>query len=326
MVRPGKRQWWVLGIAMLLVGGVICEVTQPFSGHEVSHPPSFDVHRLERHVRMFSETLAPRDHAHLENLERVATYMTQEMANAGLRPFAQTYTIGARTFRNVRVLIGPSTGERIVIGAHYDAFEALPGADDNASGVAVLLELARALAAAQPKLTVELVAYTLEEPPHFATRYMGSAVHAHALKAEGVRVRAMLSLEMLGYYSDATGSQHHPAQILRLLYPSRGNFVAVIGRIGGESIVRRTKRAMAGASPLSVYAMIAPRSIPGIDYSDHASYWDEGYPAAMITDTAFFRNDNYHEASDRPETLDYTRMSQATAAIYSAVLALANED
>jgi len=223
-------------------------------------------------------------------------------------------------------LIGPSTGERVVVGAHYDAFEALPGADDNASGVAVLLELARALAAAPPKITVELVAYTLEEPPHFATRYMGSAVHAQSLKTEGVRVRAMFSLEMLGYFSDEPESQHYPAPLLRLFYPSRANFVAVIGRIGGEGIVRRTKRAMAGGSALPVHAMIAPRSIPGIDYSDHASYWDEGYPAAMITDTALFRNDHYHEATDRPETLDYERMSQATASIYAAIRSIANDD
>jgi hypothetical protein len=132
----------------------------------------------------------------------------------------------------------------------------------------------------------------------------------------------MLSLEMLGSFGDQSGGQHYPVPLMRLLYPSRPDFVAIVGRIGGERVVQRAKRAMSGATSLPVHAIVAPRTIPGVDYSDHASYWDVGVEAAMITDTAFFRNERYHTASDRPETLDYARMSHATSAIYAAVIAL----
>jgi Zn-dependent M28 family amino/carboxypeptidase len=148
---------------------------------------------------------------------------------------------------------------------------------------------------------------------------MGSAVHAKALKAEGVKLRAMFSLEMIGYFTDRSDSQAFPAPGLSLIYPSTGNFIAVVGKIGQSGLVRRIKRAMSEAGPLPVHSIAAPRFLPGVDLSDHASYWNQGYPAVMITDTAFFRNPHYHRRTDTPETLDYDRMAKVVEGVFAAV-------
>jgi Zn-dependent M28 family amino/carboxypeptidase len=224
---------------------------------------------------------------------------------------------------NIVATFGPETPERIVVGAHYDTFMDYPGADDNASGVAGLLELARMLGQAPPSLRVELVAFTLEEPPFFRTDAQGSAVHAESLRAKDVRVRAMLNLEMIGCFSDAPGSQAFPLPLLKLWYPDTGNFIVVVGQLGRGALVRDVKRAMRGASDLPVHSINAPAFIPGVDFSDHLSYWERGYPAVMITDTAFYRNPRYHTAQDTPATLDYARMAKVTDGVHAAVRTLA---
>ena len=221
-------------------------------------------------------------------------------------------------------IFGPQTKERVVIGAHYDSAGPLPGADDNASGVAGLIELAHLLGRA-PKASlntsVELVAYTLEEPPFFATQHMGSAVHAASLKQQRVPVRLMLSLEMIGYFTDAPNSQRYPVAAMKLTYPSVGNFIAVVGKIGQGATVQRIKEAMQSASSLPVQFLNAPSSLPGVDLSDHRNYWNAGYEAAMITDTSFYRNPSYHTAQDTPDTLDYQRMALVVEGIYAVALA-----
>jgi Zn-dependent M28 family amino/carboxypeptidase len=170
---------------------------------------------------------------------------------------------------------------------------------------------------------VELVAFALEEMPFFGTGAMGSAVHAASLRASGRRVRAMICLEMLGCFDDRRGSQRFPFPLLRLFYPSRGNFIAVVGNAGGIGIVRRVKRSMRAGSNLPVHSINAPAIVPGVDLSDHRSYWREGFPAVMITDTAFYRNDRYHSAADTPETLDYPRMAEVVRGAWNAVVDLA---
>jgi len=280
--------------------------------------------RLEAHVRRLAETFIPRDEAHPENLDRAAAYIRRAFERAGGRVSEQPYEVHGKTYRNVIARFGPQTEERIVIGAHYDSVAAdVPGADDNASGVAGLIELARMLNKSQLNVRVELVAYTLEEGQHFRTERMGSAVHAASLKENGVAVRAMFSLEMLGYFSDAADSQEYPHPIMKLFYPSRGNYIAVVGKLDQPLVVRRIKHAMRGAASLPVYSINAPRSVRGIDFSDHRNYWDAGYDAVMITDTAFYRNPHYHTARDTPETLDYQRMAMVVQGVYAAVVALA---
>ena len=278
--------------------------------------------RLEARVRMLSEKLVPRDGGHPDGLDRAAAYIRAEFEAAGGAVSDQPYAVGGRAYRNVIASFGPDTAERVVVGAHYDTAGPLPGADDNASGVAGLLELARLLGKSSPPLRVELVAFTLEEPPFFRTDDMGSAVHAGSLKRQGVTVRAMLSLEMIGYFSDREESQGFPSPVLKAFYPSRGDFIAVVGKFDQGRLVRRVKKAMLGATPLPVHSINAPRSVPGVDFSDQMNYWEAGYEAVMITDTAFYRNPNYHTVQDTAGTLDYKRMAMVVEGVYAAVFAL----
>ena len=324
--RPLVR---VLRVAVLLAlfgAGPLVYTTQPLLG--VPHvPPTTraDPRRLERHVRELAEDCAPRDARHPENLERAARYVEGELAALLGAAELQSFEAGGRTHQHVIARAGPERAERIVVGAHYDAAAPGIGADDNASGVAGLIELAALLAREPPALRIELVAFALEEPPYFRTRSMGSRVHAEALRGEGVDLRAMLSLEMIGCFRDEPGSQSYPAPGLGLVYPSAGNFIAVVSCLGQASLTRRVKRAMAGAMTLPVRSINAPRLVPGIDFSDQLNYWDAGYPAAMITDTAFYRNPRYHTADDTPDTLDYARMAQVVEGVHAAVTALARD-
>jgi len=315
----------ILGFTSLLLAAVWFAVTQPvmFRRPAGDHRPPVDAARLEAHVRMLSETFAPRDEGHPENLDRVAAYLRKEFERANAAAVSeQPYESRGQTYRNVIASFGPRTKDLIVVGAHYDTAGALPGADDNASGVAGLIELAYLLGKTPPSARVELVAFALEEPPYFRSPLMGSAVHAASLKARGFAVRAMLSLEMIGYFSDQPDSQQYPVSVLKAVYPSRGNFIAVVGKIDQGRVVRRVKQAMMEASPLPVYSITAPRSIPGVDFSDHLNYWNEGYDALMITDTAFYRNPHYHTSTDTPDTLDYRRMASVVQGVHAAVLSL----
>jgi hypothetical protein len=165
------------------------------------------------------------------------------------------------------------------------------------------------------------VAYTLEEPPYFRTHHMGSAVHANSLKKQGVKVRMMLALEMIGFFADAPDSQKYPVSSMKAIYPSEGNFIGVIGQTSQGAVVRRVKKAMQGAAPLPVYSLNASTFVPGVDFSDHANYWNAGYQAAMVTDTSFYRNPNYHTSRDTPDTLDYKRMAMVVQGVYAAIMA-----
>jgi hypothetical protein len=313
-----------VGIAiLLLIAFAVFYISQPLLWNP--KPQSLvkvDPSRLEAHVRRLCDPQLPRGSSRPENLDLVAEYIRSEFVKANGKVSDQPYPVKGRTYRNVIAVFGPDTNERVVIGAHYDTAGGRPGADDNASGIAGLIELAHLLGKATLPLKVELVAFTLEEPPFFRTEHMGSAVHANSLKREGAAVRAMLSLEMIGYFSDAKDSQAFPIGLLALLYPTTGNFISVIGKTGQASLVRRIKRAMAGASTLPIYSMNAPASIPGVDFSDHLNYWHVGYPAAMISDTSFYRNPHYHTDADTPEKLNYPKMAQVVEGLYAAVIAL----
>jgi Zn-dependent M28 family amino/carboxypeptidase len=258
----------------------------------------------------------PRDATALENLDRAADYIATQLHDAGIGDVS-AQAFDDKRYRNIVGVIRGSGQGVVVVGAHYDACGPLPGADDNASGVAVLIETARLLAHSSPGATIELVAYPNEEPPFFRTPMMGSYVHAGSLIRDNVR--AMVSLEMLGYYSDAQDSQHYPLGAMKLLYPRRGDFVAVIGDMGMTALVRRFKSAMQPHTSVPVWSMNAPRFVEGIDYSDHQSYRALDMPAIMVTDTAFFRNLAYHTAEDTPGRLDYARMAEVAAGVASAL-------
>jgi len=203
-----------------------------------------------------------------------------------------------------------------VVGAHYDVCGDLPGADDNASGVAGLLEIARLLATRPPRVPVELVAFSTEEPPFFGGADMGSAVHAADLLRQRVHVTGMICLEMIGCYTD--GTVRSP-WLLGLVYPRRGDFVAVVGRWEDRRLARRVKAGAKGAGGIRVVSFSGP-PILGADLSDHRNYWSSGFHAVMVTDTAYLRNPRYHTSLDLPETLDYRRMAAVVDGVFNAIV------
>jgi len=295
-------------------------VTQPLVWPIDSSEVSVDAAALERHVHALAVTFHPRSVDNLPNLERAADYVLEQLRATGAETAEQMVAADGKQFRNLIAQFGPRDGPLIVIGAHYDSCGDTPGADDNASGVAGLIELARLLAQNPPKHAVELVAYTLEEPPYFRTDSMGSVWHARELKRVNREVRLMLSLEMIGFYRDAPKSQAYPLSSLKLLFPDQGNFIGIVAPLGDFTATRRVKGLFLGASDLPVVSINAPRSLQGVDFSDHASYWRFDMPAMMITDTSFFRNRNYHEATDTPETLDYARMAKVVRAVHAVAM------
>jgi Zn-dependent M28 family amino/carboxypeptidase len=274
-------------------------------------------------VKALTGIYSPRDWSHPENLDRAAQYIANEFSGAGGRVNEQKFLVDSRNYRNVIASFGPESSERIVVGAHYDVYDGRPGADDNASGIAGLIELAHLLGKSELRTRVDVVAYTLEEPPFFRTEQMGSAVHAASLKEENIPVRAMICLEMIGFFTDRRDSQSYPIGALRLLYPGEGNFIAVVGTFDDLKLLRRVKRAMLSVNDLPVRSINAPRSLTGVDFSDHLNYWKQDYPAVMVSDTAFYRNPRYHEWSDTPDTLDYRRMAKVVEKVYAAVADLA---
>jgi Zn-dependent M28 family amino/carboxypeptidase len=275
--------------------------------------------RMRETVTKLSVTWYPRDYLHQSNLDAAAAWIGKELASTGASLSDQTYAIGGTTYRNVIASYGPDTPSRVIVGAHYDAVKDVPGADDNASGVAGLLEVGRLLAKDAPSLRVELVAFTLEEPPYFATGNMGSAVHAKSLSDGKVECKAMIALEMIGYYSEQAGSQTFPISGMTSIYGDVGNFIAVVGRSDQKTLVDGVRATMGSASGLRVEPLAAPSSMTGVDFSDHRSYWTYGWPAVMVTDTAFYRNGNYHKATDTQDTLDFAKMELVVVGVHAAV-------
>ncbi len=322
-----KALFQALILLPLLVGLLLFWVKQPvlFSA-TITDPAQINVAQLEKHTRMLAEDFAPRDFAHPENLNATAAYIRAEFEQTNGRVSEQPFVIDGVEYKNVILELGPPIDESesvIVLGAHYDAFDVYPAADDNASGVAGLLELSRLLDGVELHKTVQLVAYTLEEPPFFRTGGMGSAQHATAIKDTNVPVELMISIEMIGYFSDEPNSQRYPIGAIEWLYPTTGNFIAVIGRFDQGLVVRNVKQSMLAGSNLPVESIAAPPNlVPGIDFSDHLNYWKYDYPAVMITDTAFNRNFAYHTPDDTADRLDYARMAEVVNGIYAVVIDL----
>ncbi|RJP37227.1 MAG: M28 family peptidase [Desulfobacteraceae bacterium] len=277
---------------------------------------------LRQHVEMLSLVFSPRDYRHPDNLNQTADYIRRHFEASGATVYEQSFVHESITYKNVMAEYGPSGESVIVVGAHYDAVVGSPGANDNASAVAGLLELARLFADASFSSRVILAAYTLEEPPFFGTDIMGSALHAKTLKEEGVDVRLMICLEMIGCFTDEPGSQKFPLPFLSLYYPTTGNFMGIVDKLFSTQ-AGRMKRWMRSATDLPVYSINAPAWMPGVDWSDHSSFWKQGYPAVMVTDTAFYRYDAYHTAADTPDRLNYAAMAKVVHGVYGYVMKLA---
>ncbi|MCP3981737.1 MAG: M28 family peptidase [bacterium] len=321
----------VIRIALVLaivVGFLVCLFAIVVRGPIVIPPQRIEVEadisaeRLRDDVLLLSTSLSPRDYEHVENLDRAAQWIAGEMEGAGLEIETQEYRLEPGTYRNV---IAHRDGTQqdsgaVIIGAHYDAFDEFPGADDNASGVAVLLELVRTLPRDAPLHDQYFVAFSTEEPPFFRTEDMGSAHFARKLVAEGVNVRLMVSLDMVGYYSERPHSQRFPIRGLGLIYPDTGDFVAVVGDMGAGRWLKEVKRGMLRARTIPVHSFRAPTSLGVVDLSDHLPFRKLGLPGVQVTDTSFMRHPHYHGEDDTPDLLDYRRMSYLVRALHTLLL------
>jgi hypothetical protein len=309
-------------ICFLFIINGICVKADPISffGDSVS----VDKKRILNDLQFLAGSTEARYDGNPKRLNECAAYILKEFKKLTNDVEEQKYFVGVIEYKNVICSFGPKDGERIIVGAHYDVCEIQPGADDNASGVAGMLEIARLLKneSSRLKYRIDLVAYTLEEPPNFRTERMGSAVHAKMLHDSGVKVKAMICLEMIGYFSDKPRSQSYPVGIMKLFYPTKANFIAVIGKVGQGKTTRKIKRRINNDSGIRAISLNAPASLEGIDFSDHLNYWKYGYVAVMITDTSFYRNANYHEKTDTIGTLDIDKMAEVIKGVFGAIMNL----
>ncbi len=282
--------------------------------------------RLRAHVQTLAGDIGERHVRRPQSLHAAEDYIAGQFRALGYGVARQTYLAERVESTNLEVA-RPGTGradEIVLVGAHYDTVTGTPGADDNASGVAGLIEIARALRDAHGARTVKLVAFVNEEPPFFYSGQMGSRVYAHAARARGDDIRVMLSLEMLGYYSDAADSQSYPPP-LGLFYPEAGNFIAFVSNLRSRRALGELVRAFKAASAFPAEKLASPSVVPGVSWSDQRSFWREGYPGVMVTDTAFYRYRHYHAPTDSPDKLDYPRMARVVDGLARAVQTLAGD-
>jgi Zn-dependent M28 family amino/carboxypeptidase len=288
-------------------------IPMPGRSHVGPLPPlSGEGRALSLRLRLHVAALAAAERN--SDLETPARYIEAAFAAQGYKPESQYFESGGRKVRNIEAGSGS-----IVVGAHYDTVPGSPGADDNASGVAVLIELAAM------KLPVRFVAFANEEMPYFLGPEMGSWAWAKRARERGESLRAMFSLEMLGYYRDDPGTQQYPAP-LGLFYPNRADFIAFVGDLGARGLVRGSIDSFRRNAQFPSEGVAAPGFVPGVTWSDHWSFRRHGYRAIMITDTAFYRYPHYHLPTDTPEKLDYERMAHVTLGLAAMLRDLANED
>ncbi|MBA3849198.1 MAG: aminopeptidase [Opitutus sp.] len=276
--------------------------------------------QLRADVTALADGIGARSVMQGDTLARAERFVAGQLAKVGWKVERQVYLVDQTECANlVMEKKGRTKPEEIVVvGAHYDTVPQTPGADDNASGVAALLALARQFAGAEPDRTLRFVAFANEEPIHFQTQLMGSLVYAKACKARGDKITAMLSLETMGYFRDDRGTQKYPFP-LSLFYPSRGNFVAVVGDRDSRDLVKRVTKSIRATKAIRCESASLPGGIQGVGWSDHWSFWQAGYRAVMITDTAPFRNPHYHRATDTPDTLDYEKLAAIVRALRAAI-------
>lgn len=289
-------------------------------------PPQDRLRRaLEGHVRFLAQTIGKRGNKDWVNVYRSAAYIERTLKEFGYQVVSHEFSAYNRSYRNIEATL-PGTSlpqEVVVLGAHYDTAEDAPGADDNASGVAGVLELARGFAASRQARTIRFVFFPTEEPPFFATGNMGSRHYAAAARARNDQVTAMLSIESIGYYDTEKGSQRYPFP-LNLAYPDVGDFIGFVSNLKSRPLLHRAISAFRANAAIPTQGAAAPAWVPGVWWSDHWPFWREGYPAIMITDTAPYRNPFYHTPADTPDKLDYGRMARVVDGLTHVVRALAN--
>lgn len=280
--------------------------------------------RLRVHIDKLASTIGERNVCQPAALKAAAEYIGNEWRAQGYEVISQVYRVNGLDCENIAVTHQGRTqaDEIILIGAHYDTVPGSPGANDNASGVAALLVISRCLANVTTDRSVQFVAFVNEESPFFYWDQMGSLVYAKAARKRGDDIRLMLSLEMLGCYSDEAGSQRYPP-LIRYFYPNRGNFIAFVSNIRSRRMLRRTVYAFRAHSDFPVEQLATFSFVPGVSWSDHLSFWRQGYAAVMVTDTAFYRYPYYHTALDTPEKLNYGAMARVAEGLVGTLISLA---
>jgi len=301
-------------------------VTQPvFSFFNSSSVPEINQQKLKMHVEALSKTYAPRT-PEFEGIRPAAHYIHRQFSKAGhligKKPHYQPFGTMAGSFSNILYRLGPATEETVVIGAHYDTKNAFPGADNNTSGVSVLIELANALSVIEKELPlrVELVAYALSEGSVLGTSDMGSYKHAEMLKKKNRAVKLMISVDSVGFFSNKSNSQTYPFSFMELIYPTTGNFINISSHLQDFIELRAVKKSFKKASSLAVRSINAPENFPNIMSSDQISYWSHGFPAIMVSDTTSYRNKNYNTAEDTADKLNYAGMAMVVQGLYQTVV------
>lgn len=310
---------------LILIGVILCwnGVAWPEDTPAMNFSSPTLADRLRGHVSHLALDIGPRNVFRPAALHATADYIRRVWS-------AQNYPVNSQYYQAMDVksenLEVSRTGktkpnEIILVGAHYDTVMGSPGADDNASGVAALLELSRLCASAETARTLRFVAFVNEEPPFFFWGRMGSGVYAEAAKARGENIRLMISLEMLGSYSEQPGSQSYPP-LFRHFFPDRANFIAMVSNRASRKELQQLVSAFKSHSDFPVESLATFEFIPGVAWSDHLSFWRVGYPALMVTDTAFYRNAAYHTPDDTPEKLNYPAMARMVEGLFHALTAL----
>ncbi len=278
-----------------------------------------EVSSIESHFAEIMATENFRNYRHVEALNTVAHYIKNELERYADSTYYQPYEVNGTEYKNVVAVFGNEHDETIVVGAHYDVCGDQDGADDNASGVIGILELAKLLQGETLAYRIELVAFTLEEPPFFRTEHMGSYQHAKSLFESNRKVYGMIALDMIGYFDDTKKSQHFPVGIMSWIYGNKGDFILLANKWGKGAFARKFSRKFKRQDAIKVARLTGPKSIEGLDWSDHLNYWHFGYSASMITDTAANRNKNYHRKSDTIDTIDMDKMAKVIEGIFSAL-------
>ncbi|MFT4661098.1 MAG: hypothetical protein ACI8XB_001369 [Patiriisocius sp.] len=281
-----------------------------------SNPSAESIHD---HLEQITKTDGFRTHDNLPLLNKTAAYIYNHFSQYADTTYFQKYSASDKVYKNVVCRFGDIDKPTIIIGAHYDVCGAQEGADDNASGVVGLLELAVLLKSEKLDYCIELVAYTLEEPPYFRTEKMGSYIHAESLIAQKRNIYGMISLEMIGYFDDAKKSQKYPLGVLSWIYGNKGDYITLVNKFGKGKFARKFSKKFRSNRKIRTKKFTGPKSMPGIDFSDHLNYWAFGLSAMMITDTAFYRNMNYHRSNDKMEVLDLERMSRVIETVFVAL-------
>lgn len=277
---------------------------------------------IKSHLTAITKTGKYRTHQNIDQLNKTADYIKTIFKQYSDSVVIQEYVVNGQVYKNVICSFGTENAKRIVVGAHYDVCENQEGADDNASGVTGLLELSRLLKAQKLHQRIDLVAYSLEEPPYFRTEYMGSYIHAKSLADAKIAVYGMISLEMIGYFKDEKKTQSYPVKLLSLFYGNKGNYITLVKKFGAGQFTRKFCREYKATKSIRTKKFAGPPALPGIDFSDHLNYWKFGYSALMLTDTSFYRNKNYHQPTDTMETLDIYRMAKVIDGVYKTLITL----